>query len=537
MIWPMREQPVLWRCQFIQTVLIHTTTHPTTHPFPVGQSNPPNAHKMPLALTTSHSLPAHVFKNLSLILLSGVFLPISTVIFLLSLLKECIRPSPAAQLLPPEKRKTVMISSLEMTKGQSLARSFYLAGHRVIGIDIARGGVISSGRFSRAVETYYVVDSPVSEEDGGQQRYEDALLDIIEKENVDLWICVSDVASTIEDAVAAEKIRLETKCEVFQPLPETCRTLHYKNLFIQHTDKIGLDIPETVCVTSRAEALQFIKARESSGKNYILKSIALDDDDVPCSDMTIFPCSTTEESEACISELPISTDHPWLFQEHITGHIFSTHSVVTNGQLRAFVACPSSELPMHYQGLEVYRKHSLKLQELTQRYVESFENGCLTGQVSFDVLISEGKDKELTLFPIECNPRTHTAVVLFEGAPEQLCHAYLSLLEPASERQNGASGVRYFVPNHPEAERYYWFGHDLVTLFFLPLMEGSRVVEALGEFFTHLFLWKDATFRTWDPAPFWWLYQVYWPSLFWQCLVSGTRWSRVNVSTTRIFEM
>ncbi|RPB04068.1 hypothetical protein L873DRAFT_1797231 [Choiromyces venosus 120613-1] len=422
-----------------------------------------------------------------------------------------------------------------MAKGLSLARSFYLAGHRVIGIDISRGAAISSGSFSEAVQKHYVVDSPVSEKEGGQKRYEDALLNIIKTERVDLWICVSGVASTIEDAVAAERIRQETKCAVFQPSPETCRTLQDKNLFIQHTDKIGLDVPETVCVTSHAEALNFIKDKESSGKKYILKSVALDD--VSRSNMTLFPRPKEEESKAFISKLPISTSHPWLFQEYITGREFCAHSVVSKGQLRAFVGCPSSELPMHYKGLELYSKHSLKLREFTQRYVESFESGCMTGQVSFDVLIN-GEDGELKLFPRECNPRTRTAVVLFEDAPDQLCEAYLSLLEPTSEEMgNGDSTVKCFVPDHTETKQYYWFGHDLVTLFLLPMMEGQGVLQGLREFFTHLFLWDDATFRSWDPAPFWWLYHVYWPTLFLQCLFSGTRWSRVNVSTTRVFEM
>ncbi|CAZ82950.1 unnamed protein product [Tuber melanosporum] len=492
---------------------------------------------MPLALLTSHSLQAHIFKNLSLIFLSGFFLPISTVILLFSLLKECLWPSPDALLLPPEKRKTVMISSLATAKGLSLARSFYLAGHRVIGIDIARGGEISSGRFSQALDAYYVIDSPVSEEDGGQQGYEDALLNIIRRESVDLWICVSDVVSTVEDAVAGERIRKETECAVFQPLPETCRTLHHKNLFIQHTGKIGLNTPETVCVTSRAEALQFIQAKELSGRKYTLDSIALSNAPQPHSDMMLFPHPIAEESKAYISKLPISTNHPWLFQEHITGPEFCTHTVVSNGQLRAFVGCPSSEPRMHYQGLEIYSEHSLKLQELARRYVKSLENGCLTGQISFGVLVSGGEDGELKLFPIECNPRAHNAVVLFEDAPEELCGAYLSLLEPVLGEQSGVSGAKCFVPNNTEAEKYYWFGHDLVTLFLLPLLEGERVAEGLREFFTHLFSWKDATFRTWDPVPFWWLYHVYWPTFFWQCLISGTRWSRVDVSTTRVFEM
>jgi catechol O-methyltransferase len=46
-------------------------------------------------------------------------------------------------------------------------------------------------------------------------------------------------------------------------------------------------------------------------------------------------------------------------------------------------------------------------------------------------------------------------------------------------------------------------------------------------------------FEVWDPLPFWWLYHVYWPAVFWgrACGGGSGRWSRVNVSTGKVFEM
>ncbi|KAG9590125.1 hypothetical protein KCU90_g14242, partial [Aureobasidium melanogenum] len=49
------------------------------------------------------------------------------------------------------------------------------------------------------------------------------------------------------------------------------------------------------------------------------------------------------------------------------------------------------------------------------------------------------------------------------------------------------------------------------------------------------FFWKDGTYEIWDPLPAWWLYHVYWPFQFAKSLVTGFKWSRINVSTTKMF--
>jgi catechol O-methyltransferase len=47
--------------------------------------------------------------------------------------------------------------------------------------------------------------------------------------------------------------------------------------------------------------------------------------------------------------------------------------------------------------------------------------------------------------------------------------------------------------------------------------------------------WKDGTFEVWDPWPAFWLYHVYWPVQFVLAVVQGKKWSRLNVSTTKMF--
>ncbi|KAK3044781.1 hypothetical protein LTS18_000367, partial [Coniosporium uncinatum] len=51
----------------------------------------------------------------------------------------------------------------------------------------------------------------------------------------------------------------------------------------------------------------------------------------------------------------------------------------------------------------------------------------------------------------------------------------------------------------------------------------------------HLLSWKDGTFEVQDPLPWFVLYHVYWPAQFVQSLRTGNWWSRVNVSTGKMF--
>ena len=164
-------------------------------------------------------------------------------------------------------------------------------------------------------------------------------------------------------------------------------------------------------------------------------------------------------------------------------------------------------------------------------------------------------DGEITLYPIECNPRAHTATVLFNGCPE-IAQAYLQVLAEDADKPNGhtsANGHSKAAPFYPEdPAQYYWFPHDLVTLLLLPALAAllgmmsvvgleqsseprPSLTTSAGVLLDHLILWKDGSFSLDDPLPSWWLYQVYWPGQFVKSLMTGKKWSRINVSTTKMF--
>jgi hypothetical protein len=481
-------------------------------------------------LNSQASRPAHAAQNAALIILTIALLPISLPILVgslaVSLHNRPVRPPP-----PPGSRKTVLVTGVGMTKGLALARAFHAAGHRVIGADFSAA---APGRFSRAVERFVRLPKPSTGAGAGAAPYIEGLVAVIQEEKVDLWVSCSGVASAVEDGEAKEVVERTTPCRAVQFDVAATQMLHEKHTFIARTARLGLPVPETHTVTSR-DAVEDALRRAPSGRKYILKTIGVDDaarGDIA----TLLPRDTPQETSRHLARLRISEAEPWILQQFVVGDEFCTHALVVRGHVRAFVACPSSELLMHYTALPPESALSRAMLAFTQTYAA--EGGeSFSGHLSFDFLVEDPtptEPDEIVLYPIECNPRAHTAVCLFNGTPEMV-DGYLDLLA------DGLGESEVVTPRF--RHRYYWVGHDLVELVLSPLLEVVRLRASPVElarrwsvFLTHLMTWKDGTFELWDPAPWFCLYHVYWPMQFLACLWSGRKWSRLNVSTLKVFE-
>jgi hypothetical protein len=444
-----------------------------------------------------------------------------------------------------------------MSKGLALARAFYRAGHRVIGADFEPNQIPVCGHFSISIAKFYRLSTPSTE--NGSAQYINELTDIIQTEGVELWVSCSRVSSAIEDGEAAEIVEKDTNCKAIQFGLTLTETLHEKHSFIDNTRKLGLNVPDTHLVTSETEALAVLypeKPRSTIGKKYIMKSVGLDDS--IRADMTLLTRPTLKETEAHIKRLGPTPFKPFVLQQYISGPEYCTHSLITNGKVRAFVACPSAELLMHYVALPVSSALSQAMLLYTSIYAKK-TGLSMTGHFSIDFVVDEDvaqraenrtgvsdiEVKELMnkIYPIECNPRAHTAVVLFADEAEDLAEAYLSILPDHEPKgiSNEHRAEALVVPK-PGVPGYYWIGHDLVTRVLLPLVEFLRfevgLVDMLSswlECLEHVLYWRDGTFEIWDPWPALWLYVGYWPGMFLVSLWERRWWSRCNVSTTKMF--
>ncbi|KAF3351507.1 GPN-loop GTPase 2-like protein [Verticillium dahliae VDG2] len=422
-------------------------------------------------------------------------------------------------------------------------------GHRVIGADTHR---LSPARVSVALSQFYVLPEPCDTEletlSTHTTAYVTSLLQIIKAEKVDLWVSVSDVNAAIQDAQARQLIENCTNTRVIQLQESQVEMLHNKALFMNHVHSIGLRAPETKTVLSAAELIEFLSARGglslsiSGGTQYLVKPV--DINDIARFGMALVPRDIEQDTLQAISTIPFKDGNrvpSFQIQEYIQGREYCTHALVIGGQVRAFVACPSASVLMHYSALSPSSHLSQKMLHFTRSIIEK-DSTDWTGHLSFDFIVRSKassnleEDQHAEIYPIECNPRVHTAVVLFNETPG-LVEDYLSVLEPGVAHQP-------VEPRYPRTYRkYYWLGQDFVELAMLPTIRAllmpnggdTSIQQSWCKFWHHLCHWKDATFEVSDPWPFWWLYHVYWPVQFaWS--LRTTRWQMINVSTGKVFK-
>lgn len=494
---------------------------------------------MSLVLGASCPMSLHRLRDAALILSSLFFLPLSTCILVVSYCFSTML-QPGVKSIRQHRRnaanfrsRTILVTGVGMTKGLCLARMFYEAGQDVIGADFSD---FSCGKHSVALEKYYRLQKPSAST--GSTLYIQGLLDIIVENDVELWVSCSGVASAIEDGQAKEAIEARTECKAVQFNVKDTQMLHEKHTFIGHTASIGLTVPETHTVTSQAQ-VEEVLTNATPGRHFIMKPVGMVD--AARSDMTLLPTKSIQATQNYLSQREISAKSQWILQQYILGPEYCTHALVVRGVVKAFVSCPSTDILMHYEALPARSLLHRKMLDFTNTYAS---NGGkeFTGHLSFDFMVEKEALKELetaVVYPIECNPRAHTAVALFNDDACSLVDAYMSIFEASEEVISTEAD-----PMTPKApQKYYWVGHDLFELVLLPILSLlllqsplSGFAGCLQTFFTHLLFWKDGTFEIWDPLPWWWLYHVYWPLQFWSSLVSRKKWSRMNVSTTKVFQ-
>jgi hypothetical protein len=511
---------------------------------------------MPLNANSPVSL--HILQNLALILLAAIFTPLLTIITILSTLVSPFCHSTRqinrtrewrAKSSPTFKPKTILVTGLGMSKGLTIARCFYRSGHRVIGADFEPYYVPVCGRFSRSLSRFYRVTEPKAGREGAKKYIQD-LVNIVREEGVELWVSCSGVASAIEDGEAKEVLEMLTGCKAVQFGVEMIAKLHDKDSFIENSKRLGLNVPNTYPVRSKEDALAVLEKKdgerkgEFEGRRYVMKFTGTDDS--IRADMTLLPLLTRRQTRSHIAELKPSPSRPFVLQQFISGAEFCTHSIAIRGQIKAFTACPSSELLMHYHTMDPKSSLFKAFLLYTETYAEKMGED-FTGHFSIDFLVDENvgtrngmsmEELMRSIFPIECNPRAHTAAVLLAEKSEEVAEAYLSLL---NNGDSGSKAKKIVIPGY-DTPGYYWIGHDLVTKIFLPvlyLLQGQRGSAELArswvEFSQHLLFWKEGTYEIWDPFPMWWLYAIYWPGMFWISILERNWWSRCNVSTTKLF--
>ncbi|NEO56065.1 MAG: ATP-grasp domain-containing protein [Okeania sp. SIO3B5] len=438
-----------------------------------------------------------LFQNIGTLVLLLIVLPLNLLKVIPSLLWNFIS-QPFHKKVVVENPKNILITGAKMTKCLQLARSFHAAGHKVFLLE-ANKYWLSGNRFSNAVAGFYTLPFPQKDWEG----YFQGLLDIIKKEKIDVFIPVSSPAGSYYESLA--KPLLSEYCEVLHFDAEITQLLDNKFTFIEKAKSFGLSVPKSFLITNPEQVLNFDFATD--GSKYILKSIPYDS--VRRLDMTKLPMNSRTEMEEFVNSLPISEERPWIMQEFVKGKEYCTHSTVRKGKTRLYCCCESSEFQVNY--------HHVDRPQIYQ-WVEKFVRELnITGQISFDFIQTE----DGRVYPIECNPRTHSAITTFHDHPG-VADAYLK----DSKDENEAS----LIPL-PNSKPTYWTYHELWRL------TGIRSLGQLKTWINRIFQGTDGIFQINDPLPFLMVHHWQIPLLLLGNLQKLKGWVRIDFNIGKLVEL
>lgn len=391
--------------------------------------------------------------------------------------------------------KNILLTGAKMSKCLQLARSFKEAGHKVFLLETDEYW-LSGNRFSNAVAGFYTVPNPQKNWEG----YCEKLLDIVKRENIDVFIPVSAAVLTYSESLV--KPILAEHCEVLHFDLEITKMLDNKFTFIEKAKSFGLTVPKSFLITNPEQVLNFDFTVD--GSQYILKSIPYDS--VRRLNMTKLPIDSTQEMEQFVKGLPISLEQPWIMQEFVKGKEYCTHSTVRKGKIRLHCCCESSEFQVNYQHVE----HQ-QIYEWVEKFVQELN---LTGQISFDFIQTEDN----RVYPIECNPRTHSAITTFHDHPK-VADAYLNDSKDDNETP---------LTPLPNSKPTYWTYHELWRL------TGIRSWEQLKTWIKKIAQGTDGIFQLNDPLPFLMVHHWQIPLLLLDNLKKLKGWIRIDINIGKL---
>ena len=389
---------------------------------------------------------------------------------------------------PGSSGRTILVNGGKMTKALQLARSFHAAGHRVVLVESAKYR-LTGHRFSRSVDAFYCIP------EAGEPGYAEALLDIVTREGVDVFVPVSSPVASLHDALAREL--LDDVCEVVHADADTVTVLDDKAEFSNLAEDLGLRVPDWRLITDPRQVVNF---DFPEGRSYILKRIAYNP--VGRLDLTRLSRETPERNTAFAQSLAITDDDPWILQEFISGQEYCTHGTVRHGELQVYGCCESSASQLNYAMVD-----KPEIRSWVEKFVSALD---ITGQVSFDFI--EAHDGHV--YAIECNPRTHSAITMFHDHPG-VAAAYLDDGHPLITPRSGARPT-------------YWIYHEMWRLITQP-GRAARLRTILNG--------KDAIFTWRDPLPYLMVHHLQIPALLIDNLRRRRGWTKIDFNIGKLVEV
>ena len=477
------------------------------------------------------------------LLLSLVFLPLGTFVFVWSSLTRTFQQEEVARAQRRSrsgfKPRVVLVSGIGTTSGLALARSLYQAGHCVIGADW-EDRILTGNRFSKALTTFYSI--PRSLEQAESAYYAQELLRIIGREDVDMWIsCSSD---PLQDAQARKVIECSSdrKCKCLSFDADTVKLLTAKNSFVDYLRSIDKPVPETHPVSSRASVHRILNASNGKGKKYVLRKTS--GKQASPADLTQLPRRTLSQTYQHVSQVAVTTETPFILEEVIAGDEYLTQALVVRDKIQAFVATPIKPGDPTAPALPTDKSFSKALLRYTSYLVTRLERN-VSGFIGLKLTVQKRPTEwgvELVLYATECTSHPTASGISIYSRGADLGERLIDALLPS--QINGAKlptkdEVPMIYP--PPGVRFHDSAHDFFALIVQPVLAfltlNSRLAPLTKSALSFLYRTlgcSDPAFEWWDPVPWWWACQIYWPLRIAGSVYSGQRWSSIEMEMSKI---
>ncbi|MGL5080042.1 MAG: ATP-grasp domain-containing protein [Microcoleaceae cyanobacterium] len=438
-----------------------------------------------------------IVQNIGTLVLLTLILPFNLILVLIAWVIHSIQRLFQHKPANPNPKR-ILITGGKMTKSLQLARSFHAAGHIVFLVETHKYW-LTGHRFSNAVKKFYSVTEPKK----NVEQFCQDLLEIVQKNKIDVFIPVTSPVESYYCSLA--KSLLLPDCEVIHFNSEVTQLLDHKFAFIQSAKEFGLSVPQSFLITNVDQVLNFDFSKD--GCQYILKSIPYNS--VHRLNLTKLPLKSHTEMESFVKNLPISEEHPWIMQEFIGGQEYCTHSTVRNGVIRLHCCSSSSPFQVNYDQVD-----NSEIYNWVKTFVKKLD---LTGQISFDFI----QAPDGTVYPLECNPRIHSAITMFYNHPE-VSKAYL--IDAQDENEQPITPLLNSKPT-------YWLYHEFWRL------TEVRSWKKLKAWFQKITQGTDAIFQVSDPMPFLMVHHWQIPLLLLGNLRRLKGWIRIDFNIGKLVEL
>ncbi|KKK25985.1 hypothetical protein P175DRAFT_0480680 [Aspergillus ochraceoroseus IBT 24754] len=405
--------------------------------------------------------------------------------------------------------KTVLVTGVDTPAGLNVARSWYHEGHRVVGADVGVSRLASGPSKSRSLAAYYCIPKP---------QYVSRLLDIIQREKVDIWVPCSSGTSVFDDALAKQAIESRTRCKCITLDPEISSEWARPESFVQYL--VGKDLPvvESHQVHSR-DSIHRILHRSPTKVYHMHQGPSTVSDPR----VIVLPKRTLSLTYSEVSEIQISQDTPWLLQQHARMGEFLAALLVVRGQLSAVKICPANRAS-DWGDSPLHRGLAMAIHNLMERFA-SRAGPQMTGHFCVRLMVDEELEVNSVRYIVHIAGCTQGATaashLLQDSPPAALVAGYLAILSSenggmpkASLSPSSHARPRSLLYRRLSRPRLYQLVRRYEIQKTLPSMmslAAQRVDYVIDEAIKLAFCWENWRFSLSDPFPWWWHAHIYQP--------------------------